>query len=61
MVALSTISGYDHPMASSVSHAPASKPDTRQLDELELAAWRGMLFAYRNMTAAIDARLESQH
>lgn len=61
MVALSTISGYDRAMASSATRAPASKPDSRQLDELELAAWRGMLFAYRNMTAAIDERLEREH
>jgi len=37
------------------------KADSRQLDDLELAAWRGMLFAYRNMTAAIDERLEREH
>ncbi|KAA0271973.1 MAG: MarR family transcriptional regulator [Acidobacteria bacterium] len=37
------------------------RPDSRQLDPLELAAWRGMLFAYRNMTAAIDERLEHDH
>ncbi len=36
-------------------------PDSRQLDERELAAWRGLLFAYRNMTAAIDQRLEREH
>ncbi len=36
-------------------------PDSRQLDDRELAAWRGMLFAYRNMTAAIDERLEREH
>jgi DNA-binding MarR family transcriptional regulator len=39
----------------------AESPDSRQLDDLELAAWRGMLFAYRNMTAAIDERLEREH
>jgi len=38
-----------------------SRPDSRQLDPLELAAWRGMLFAYRNMTTAIDERLEREH
>jgi DNA-binding MarR family transcriptional regulator len=48
-------------MASSATRAPAAKPDSRQLDELELAAWRGMLFAYRNMTSAIDERLEREH
>ncbi len=36
-------------------------PDARQLDGGELAAWRGMLFAYRNMTTAIDERLEREH
>ena len=45
----------------SATRATASKPDSRQLDELELAAWRGMLFAYRNMTTAIDERLEREH
>jgi DNA-binding MarR family transcriptional regulator len=39
----------------------SADPDTRQLDERELAAWRGLLFAYRNMTAAIDGRLEREH
>lgn len=39
----------------------ATKPDSRQLDELELAAWRGMLFAYRDLTSAIDERLEREH
>jgi DNA-binding MarR family transcriptional regulator len=38
-----------------------SRPDSRQLDRLELAAWRGMLFAYRDMTTAIDERLEREH
>jgi DNA-binding MarR family transcriptional regulator len=38
-----------------------SRPDARQLDTLELAAWRGMLFAYRNLTTAIDERLEREH
>ncbi len=37
------------------------KADTRQLDGNELVAWRGMLFTYRNLTAAIDARLEREH
>ncbi|HET6830468.1 MAG TPA: MarR family transcriptional regulator [Solirubrobacterales bacterium] len=37
------------------------RPDSRQLDRLELAAWRGMLFAYRDMTRAIDERLEREH
>jgi DNA-binding MarR family transcriptional regulator len=61
MVALSTISGYDRSVASSQTSAPAAEQDARQLDELELAAWRGMLFTYRNTTAAIDERLEREH
>ncbi len=48
-------------MASSATRARASKPDSRQLDELELAAWRGMLYAYRNTTTAIDERLVREH
>jgi DNA-binding MarR family transcriptional regulator len=48
-------------MATSPTRAPAAKPDSRQLDELEFSAWRGLLFAYRNMTAAIDERLEREH
>jgi DNA-binding MarR family transcriptional regulator len=47
-------------MATSTSTDRTAR-DTRQLDDLELAAWRGMLFAYRNLTAAIDARLEREH
>lgn len=35
--------------------------DSRQLDAGELAAWRGMLFAYRELTSAIDERLEREH
>jgi DNA-binding MarR family transcriptional regulator len=35
--------------------------DTRQLDGLELSAWKGMLFAYRRATVAIDERLEREH
>lgn len=38
-----------------------SQTDSRQLDEIELAAWKGMLFAYRNATVAIDERLEREH
>jgi DNA-binding MarR family transcriptional regulator len=40
---------------------PPGSTDARQLDERELAAWRGMLFAYRNLTTAIDERLEREH
>lgn len=39
----------------------AKRSDARQLDGRELAAWRGLLFAYRNMTTAIDERLEREH
>jgi DNA-binding MarR family transcriptional regulator len=35
--------------------------DSRQLDARELAAWKGLLYGYRNMTAAIDERLEREH
>lgn len=35
--------------------------DSRQLNADELAAWRGMLFVYRELTSAIDERLESEH
>ena len=63
MVALSTIPGYDHSMATTTETAEpaAAEPDSRQLDGRELAAWRGLLFRYRNMTAAIDERLEREH
>jgi DNA-binding MarR family transcriptional regulator len=59
MVALSTISGRIIYMAATT--ATPGRTGSRQLDRLELAAWRGMLFAYRNMTAAIDERLEGEH
>ena len=63
MVALSTIPGYDRSMATTTETAEpaAAEPDSRQLDWRELAAWRGLLFRYRNMTAAIDERLEREH
>ncbi len=61
MVALSTIPGYDRLMTGPATKPPASKPDSRQLDDLELAAWRGLLFTYRNLAAAIDGRLEREH
>jgi DNA-binding MarR family transcriptional regulator len=38
-----------------------TRPDASQLDALELAAWKGMLLAYRNLTTAIDERLEREH
>lgn len=60
MVALSTISHYDLDMATPTATEPGAR-DTRQLEDLELAAWRGLLFAYRNLTAAIDERLEREH
>jgi DNA-binding MarR family transcriptional regulator len=62
MVALSTIPGRIARMAATTqSPSRPSRPDSRQLDPLELAAWKGMLFAYRNMTTAIDERLEREH
>ena len=44
---------------SSTDTRPAS--DTRQLDERELRAWRGMLRAHAALTKALDADLESTH
>lgn len=38
-----------------------SRPDSRQLDQRELAAWKGMLAAHRDITAAIDDRLKREH
>src|SRR5512132_4090405 len=35
--------------------------DSRQLDERELRAWRGMLRAHAALTKALDADLESAH
>jgi DNA-binding MarR family transcriptional regulator len=62
MVALSTIPGRIRNMAATTqTPSRPSRPDSRQLDPLELAAWKGMLFAYRNLTTAIDERLEREH
>src|SRR4051812_15512026 len=65
MVASSTTAVYDRNMAELAEKAKPAEtmtgPDSRQLDDLELAAWRGMLFAYRNMTTAIDERLVCEH
>jgi DNA-binding MarR family transcriptional regulator len=38
-----------------------TKPDSRQLDERELRAWRGMLRAHAALTKALDADLDSAH
>ena len=38
-----------------------SRPDTRQLDERELRAWRGMLRAHAALTKALDAELDAAH
>ncbi len=35
--------------------------DTRQLDERELRAWRGMLRAHAALTKALDADLDAEH
>ncbi|HEU4802447.1 MAG TPA: MarR family transcriptional regulator [Solirubrobacterales bacterium] len=43
------------------SRATARTRDSRQLDRRELAAWRGMLFTYRDLTTSIDERLEHEH
>jgi len=39
----------------------STRPDTLQLDERELRAWRGMLRAHAALTKALDADLESAH
>jgi DNA-binding MarR family transcriptional regulator len=39
----------------------ATTVDTRQLDERELRAWRGMLRAHAALTKALDADLDAQH
>jgi DNA-binding MarR family transcriptional regulator len=44
-------------MATTTSHLSAS----RQLDERELRAWRGMLRAHAALTKALDADLDSAH
>jgi DNA-binding MarR family transcriptional regulator len=38
-----------------------NSPDTRQLDERELRAWRGMLRAHAALTKALDADLDAEH
>ena len=38
-----------------------NRPDTRQLDERELRAWRGMLRAHAALTKALDADLDAEH
>jgi len=44
------------------TEAPASsRPDSRQLNRRELAAWTGMLAAHRDITAAIDDELKREH
>ena len=39
----------------------AQVTDGRQLDERELAAWRGMLVTHSRVIAALDAELEREH
>jgi DNA-binding MarR family transcriptional regulator len=43
------------------SSDPATTVDTRQLDERELRAWRGMLRAHAALTKALDADLDAEH
>jgi DNA-binding MarR family transcriptional regulator len=38
-----------------------NRPDSRQLDERELRAWRGMLRAHAALTKALDADLDAEH
>jgi DNA-binding MarR family transcriptional regulator len=38
-----------------------NRPDSRQLDERELRAWRGMLRAHAALTKALDADLDAAH
>jgi DNA-binding MarR family transcriptional regulator len=47
-----------HRMAVTTS---TTRPDSRQLDERELRAWRGMLRAHAALTKALDADLDSAH
>jgi DNA-binding MarR family transcriptional regulator len=46
------------PMAVTTS---TTRPESIQLDERELRAWRGMLRAHAALTKALDADLESAH
>jgi len=59
MVAPSTIARYDRHVEAAQQRR--GQTGSHQLDEIELAAWKGMLFAYRNATVAIDERLEREH
>jgi DNA-binding MarR family transcriptional regulator len=51
-------------MATTVSRPDANQlheRDSRQLDERELRAWRGMLRAHAALTKALDADLDAAH
>ena len=41
--------------------SPASTPQTADLTEPELQAWRGMLRVHAALTKALDAQLEAEH
>ena len=45
----------------STSSQPLSGAVSRQLDERELRAWRGMLRVHATLTKALDAELEASH
>lgn len=48
-------------MAPTTETPAPSRPDSRQLNSRELAAWKGMLAAHRDITAAIDDQLKREH
>jgi len=49
------------PTTETTEAAAPSRPDSRQLNGRELAAWKGMLAAHRDITAAIDEELKREH
>ena len=44
-----------------ITPSSETSPDTRQLNERELRAWRGMLRAHAALTKALDADLDAAH
>jgi DNA-binding MarR family transcriptional regulator len=47
--------------AQTTSTSPLAAAQSRQLDERELRAWRGMLRVHATLTKALDAELEAEH